>query len=401
MSNRVLTAMMLVMSAGLIACDQREQQANSSTTPAVTPTASSPSNAGDLFKSDEGTDADKPVAPMDTGSPLVFDQYEHDFGRILDTERVSAVFKFTNTSDQVVCLGKPQASCGCTVPTLEKSEYAPGETGSIDVTFSPKGAGQTTKNITIPIEGMAPVRLAISANVVPILSIEPRGVSFVNVQRGSEAMVPVHIRARDPKMKIVSIEPIDGRVDIVIDDPGSTTDNADLPGNAGFRVILPSDTPVGMVTDKLIVKILAAAEEGEEPSEQTIQLNVSGRIKGDLYTQPPALNIPAVGAGEPFEAVALVRSVSNSAFEIESVEIRDSNFDGATVEWDMYEFSGEQSPRITIRGTMPETVGKMLTGVVVIKTNVPGEDTLQITFRGRVQPKGGPKPVGGPRPPQS
>lgn len=401
MPNRVLTALILTLSAGLAACEDQSQPSDDSAKPNVTPTASTPVDSVDVFADGSDSGPDVSGAPADPGSPLTFDKYAHDFGRILDTERVSAVFKFTNTGDQAVKLGKPQASCGCTVPTLAKHEYAPGESGSIDVTFSPKGAGKTTKNITIPIEGMSPVRLEISANVVPILSVEPRGVSFVNVQRGSEAFAPVVVRARDPKMKITSVEAVDGRVDIVIDNPGAASDDPDLPGNAGFRVVLPKDTPVGMVTDKLIVKILAAAGEGQEQTEQTIQLNVSGRVRGDLYTQPPALNLPAVGAGEPFEAAALVRSLSNSAFEIESVEIRDANFDGATAEWDIYEFAGERSYRVTIRGTMPEVVGKMLTGVAVIKTNVPGEETIQITFRGRVHPEGGPKPVGGPRPPQS
>ena len=99
---------------------------------------------------------------------------------------------------------------------------------------------------------------------------------------------------------------------------------------------------------------------------------------------------------------ALVRSVSNAEFKIESVEIRDVNFDGVTAEWDIYEFAGERSYRVTLRGTMPEAISKMLSGIAVIHTNIPGEETIQIIFRGRVQPKGGPTPVGGPRPnPQS
>lgn len=400
MSHRVLTALLLTMTAGLGACDK----ANSPPATGSTRNANASPAAPDVFPDPRSgpADPDNTGAKFEGQSPLTFEVYEHDFGRILDTEKVSTVFKFTNTSDKAVTLGKPRASCGCTVPTLAKSEYAPGEKGSIDVTFSPKGAGKTTKNITIPIDGMAPVELSISANVVPILSVEPRGVSFINVQRGTETSTPVLIRSRDPKMKIVSIEAVEKRVTVVVDDPGSTTDNADLPGNAGFRVVLPADTPVGMVNDKLILKVMAAAADGDEQKEQTIQLNVSGRVKGDLYTQPPALNIPALGPGEAFEAAALVRSVSNAEFKIESVEIRDVNFDGVTAEWDIYEFAGERSYRVTLRGTMPEAIGKMLSGIAVIHTNIPGEETIQIIFRGRVQPKGGPTPVGGPRPnPQS
>ena len=48
---------------------------------------------------------------------------------------VVAVYGFTNTSDKPVRLTDVQPSCGCTVPTLEKDTYNPGETGKITATF--------------------------------------------------------------------------------------------------------------------------------------------------------------------------------------------------------------------------------------------------------------------------
>lgn len=399
MNHRLAIATLLAAAAAFTAACRDEAPAEPEPSPASAdaPVAADVNHAEARQKLEDL--ADQPTDAVGAAA-LAFDKYDHDFGRILDTEKVSTTFKFTNKGKATVKLGKPQASCGCTVPTLDKTEYAPGESGSINVTFSPpKGSGKTTKNITIPLDGGGePVKLTVSANVVPILSVEPRGVSFINVKSGSEVEQPVVIKSRDPNVKIVSAHAMNCPVKIIIDDAGSATDHPDLPGQASFRVVLSPDAPIGIVTGAIEVKVLAAAAAGDEQKEQTIQLTVSGSIKGDLFTQPARFTIPSVAPGKEFESAVLVRSSSDAAFSITKVEVQDANFEGVSAEFDTYEFGGIAAYRVTIRGVMPENSGKMLSGRLIITTDVPGQETLSIVLTGRVPPPGGPVPTGGPRP---
>ena len=47
-----------------------------------------------------------------------------------------AVFRFVNEGTESVKIAKITPGCGCTVPTLEKSEFAPGETGTLSARFT-------------------------------------------------------------------------------------------------------------------------------------------------------------------------------------------------------------------------------------------------------------------------
>jgi hypothetical protein len=53
--------------------------------------------------------------------------------------KVPGVFRFTNKGDAMVRIRSVPASCGCVVTKPEKRDYAPGESGEITFTYSPKG----------------------------------------------------------------------------------------------------------------------------------------------------------------------------------------------------------------------------------------------------------------------
>src|SRR5690606_23474941 len=74
-------------------------------------------------------------------------QFETEFGQ----ESVEAVYEFTNTGDQTVTITSAKASCGCTVPTLEKKVYEPGESGELTAIFT-LGSRQGAQHKTITVE---------------------------------------------------------------------------------------------------------------------------------------------------------------------------------------------------------------------------------------------------------
>lgn len=79
-----------------------------------------------------------------------FEKELHDFGQLVDGEKVSYSFKFINSGDAPLIISNAKGSCGCTVPNWSRDPIAPGESGSIDVTFNSSGrSGKQNKAITL------------------------------------------------------------------------------------------------------------------------------------------------------------------------------------------------------------------------------------------------------------
>jgi len=79
-----------------------------------------------------------------------FEVETHDFGSIMQGDKVSYAFKFTNTGNADLLISEAHASCGCTVPDYPKTPVAPGKEGVINVTFNSQGkSGMQHKEVTI------------------------------------------------------------------------------------------------------------------------------------------------------------------------------------------------------------------------------------------------------------
>ncbi len=110
---------------------------------------------------------------------ITFETDVHDFGEVgLLTKHVGE-FRFKNTGTGVLKVEKEiEAVCGCTVPVLSKTQYAPGEEGTIQVTYTAgDSVGSTTKVLKMYSNdktngGM--VSLKIQATLVERVVCEPK-----------------------------------------------------------------------------------------------------------------------------------------------------------------------------------------------------------------------------------
>ena len=91
-----------------------------------------------------------------------FEKEEHDFGTLIDGEKVTYSFRFTNSGDAPLIISNAKGSCGCTVPNYPKEPIAAGASSSIEVTFDSKGrTGKQSKAVTL-IANTNPNRKVIS-----------------------------------------------------------------------------------------------------------------------------------------------------------------------------------------------------------------------------------------------
>jgi len=112
----------------------------------------------------KGEQGDKPVSPKlvtnpitasgkkDTGSlpVMVFDQTKHDFGMMVQGEKLSYTFKFTNTGGSDLIISDVSSTCGCTLPDWTKSPVKPGEQGKVEVIFNSAGkTGSVSKSVRL------------------------------------------------------------------------------------------------------------------------------------------------------------------------------------------------------------------------------------------------------------
>jgi Protein of unknown function (DUF1573) len=113
--------------------------------------------------------ADSASKTKSTGtSEIIFREYQHDFGKVAEGEKVSYTFKFDNKGAENLIISSATTTCGCTVPRYDTKPIPPGTSGNLEVIFDTSGrSGMQTKTITVKSNASKPVvLLKITAEVV-------------------------------------------------------------------------------------------------------------------------------------------------------------------------------------------------------------------------------------------
>jgi hypothetical protein len=102
-------------------------------------------------------------------SKFQFAQTTHDFGTITEGDVVEYTYDFKNVGEGTMLISEVKVTCGCTSRDWPKDPIAPGESGSIKVTFNSSGKnGHNEKSVDV-IANTEPndTRLTFSVNVKP------------------------------------------------------------------------------------------------------------------------------------------------------------------------------------------------------------------------------------------
>lgn len=104
----------------------------------------------------------------DSKAEIMFKEYEHDFGKVAEGERIAYVFTFENSGTSDLVIKSALTTCGCTVPKYDTKPVSPGKGGMLEVVFDTSGrSGTQTKTITVNSNASKPVvLLKITAEVV-------------------------------------------------------------------------------------------------------------------------------------------------------------------------------------------------------------------------------------------
>lgn len=87
----------------------------------------------------------------DNNPKIVFNEINHDFGKVKQGTEINYEYKFKNEGKGKLILTSVRPSCGCTGVTLDsKVEYEEGESGIIKISFNTQGRlGIQLKNVFV------------------------------------------------------------------------------------------------------------------------------------------------------------------------------------------------------------------------------------------------------------
>ncbi len=113
--------------------------------------------------------------PNQPSPKMKFEKVTLDFGKVGPATKSNGEFKFTNTGDEILKITKVSQCCGV-VTKMEKDEYAPGESGTLKVTYNaPAVTGRQMRQLVVHSnDKINPgVRLTIRAEIVAKIACDP------------------------------------------------------------------------------------------------------------------------------------------------------------------------------------------------------------------------------------
>ncbi len=323
--------------------------------------------------------ATAPAAPTATssttgGAPrITFAKRIHDFGVIADTEDQYTTFSFTNTGTGTLVISEVKATCGCTVPTLAKTEYAPGESATLNVRFNPSGkAGRQNKTISVISNALSQsvTKLSIQADIRPLVHFN-FFLRFGEVELGQQHTRRVVLSYTDPDLQITDLYATDPHLGVKLIDVGVSNPAAGgLPYLATIEVTLGSDAPWGLLQGQVKFTGHGRAAEQFAPTAAPYTVMVTGQIFGDVRVDPTMLISEAlIGRNRTFKLSAELTRASGAPFSVTDVRIAETTVPGLQPS---VVANGPGAYTVYLDGATPAS-GGTVKGSVTVSTDVPGE----------------------------
>lgn len=209
-----------------VGCQEQAKQAEG---PKITPTASAERNPVDnkaatapvAPASDKGPSQTSPAKAENTSVPnkpapkrpqtaerkqgqgpeITFEKLMHDFGDVAPGTTNNYEFKFTNTGNALLKIGKIKCTCGCTVARLIKKKYAPGESGALKIMYSVGSRpGSARKTCSVPSNDTKKrtVTLTVKARVAMKVEHKPERLNLL-LNKENAGCPEITLTSRDNK----------------------------------------------------------------------------------------------------------------------------------------------------------------------------------------------------------
>ncbi len=359
------TLPVLVVLAGLVA--------------AASPTLAQPVDDGRPVKPAPGQPP--AAAPVPSGARMVFESTNHDFGSIPDTAKVCHKFPFANKGTGTLVISNVHASCSCTAADPEKKEYAPGETGEIEVCFDPHGKnGPQNQTVTVSTNDDASpaIVLSISAAIRAAITIDPPIVDFGDVLRGTPASRTIKVvgRAKDFEATYASVaRALLFRTEVL------ETKDVDVEGEklreTTIEIKLTGSERLGGLQSVATIRTT-------DPENPLTSVQLQAAIVPDVRAIPPRVTFGVLEPGNPIDTKFRVNTRTNRSFKIVKVEQTGNIEPPLEITYEAVEGTDNKEYLVTVKGSAPAK-RVAYQNMVKITTDLPDEPPIEVAVNGAIR----------------
>lgn len=236
-----------------------------------------------------GTAAPAPSAPdaPRTRSSVVgqikFASQAVDFGETLRGQKLKQSFTFTNTGKGPLVIQGVHAACGCVATEVSKGhEYAPGQSGAIDVTLDTSNfSGNLIKTVTVMTNErqLSDRTLTLRAMVREEIIVDPPVIDFGEVMSSEGGRQTAIVRAaRGKTVAVNSLKFNDALLNV-------TSDKSDREWL--LTIQLKPDLNPGFIKETIVIKNTSTAMPD-------LPLLVRANIRGNIIASPKYVEFGAI-----------------------------------------------------------------------------------------------------------
>ncbi|MCH2612825.1 MAG: DUF1573 domain-containing protein [Pirellulales bacterium] len=261
-----------------------------------------------------------PVHAQDWARKM-FKVHEHDFGTVARGSEQKFRFEITNLYKEDVVIDSVRASCGCTIPSIEKQTIKSLESGAILATYNTKsfvGSRGATVTVTISKPFFAEVQLQIEGFIRGDVVFVPGKIELGNIKHGATVTQEVTVKyAGRSSWKITDVQCDKDYYEVEI------VDRSMVANQVHYRLLirLKPEAPVGYIKDDLVL-ITDDADKGK------LKLAVTGNVIAPVTVSPASMVLGTVPPGtqvikrmvvkadQPFKITGITADQDGFSFEV-------------------------------------------------------------------------------------
>lgn len=301
----------------------------------------------------------------------MFRTTNHDFGTVARAAKTEFRFEFENPYPQPIHVRSVRASCGCTTPIVETETVEPGGRGTILARFNTgtfTGSRSATLTVTFDRPSYTEVQLHVKGYIRSDVVFNPGEVAFATVREGESKSVAVDIDyAGRNDWKIVEVTSQDSFLS------GQVEEVSRNGGRVKYRmnVAIDGKAPAGNLQSEILIVT-------NDRNLKRVPLKVNATIQANVAVTPQMMALGEIKPGDSVKQVVVIRGYQPfNVVDIESSEF-DIRFDRTT----------EAKPLHTLPLTIsPRNGSGEVKGKILVKTDLPGEQTVEVGAVYSVKPE--------------
>lgn len=247
----------------------------------------------------------------------MFKEKTHEFGSVPRTAKVEYAFEMVNPYKEDIHISNVRASCGCTIPRIQKDTLKTWEKGAIIAEFNTRAfSGQRGARVTVTIDKPFPaeVQLQVHGYIRTDVVVDPGEVALGQVPNGSgaEKSVTIDYAGRND-WQILGVEPTSPFLHADVQEVSRQN------GRVAYKlaVSLDKSAPPGFVADELILRT------NDRRSPQ-FPVKVEGYVVADLTVSPSSLMLGILQPGQKITKQIVVKG--KQPFHVLGIDCPDAAF---------------------------------------------------------------------------